>query len=97
MQTMAVVQQTLINLFKQHDVHPARAMWVPLAQAPVFLSMFYGLRRMTGAPLPQLKEGGFGWVTDLTLADPYYILPITSMFLTNIVMRVRNCPLPSFC
>jgi len=44
-----------------------------------------------------LKEGGFGWVTDLTLADPYYILPITSMFLTNIVMRVRNCPLPSFC
>ena len=31
---------------------------------------------------PQLwdgfKEGGFGWITDLSMADPYYILPVLS-------------------
>jgi YidC/Oxa1 family membrane protein insertase len=51
--------------------------------------MFYGLRRMADAPVPGFIEGGFGWVTDLTLPDPYYILPITSAVLMNIVIRVR--------
>ena len=26
--------------------------------------------------LSSMTTGGFGWVTDLTIADPYYILPI---------------------
>ncbi len=83
-----VLTQTLKNLLTEHDVSPVKPALVPMAQLPIFLSVFYALRRLSEAPLPQFKEGGFGWVTDLTLPDPYYILPISSMVLTNIMLRV---------
>ncbi|KAG0726621.1 Mitochondrial inner membrane protein OXA1L [Chionoecetes opilio] len=38
--------------------------------------MFMGLRKMANLPVESLTEGGLWWFTDLTLADPYYILPI---------------------
>ena len=85
-----LAQGALQNLFKKHDVHPLRAMKVPLVQFPVFLSMFYGLRRLAEAPLPQFLEGGFSWVTDLTATDPYLILPALSVILTNVVIRVSD-------
>ncbi|RSH93314.1 Flags: Precursor [Saitozyma podzolica] len=87
-QAQQVVAQTLTNLMKTHDVSPFRPLLMPLVQMPFFLGMFYALRKLATLPLPQLKEGGLGWVTDLTLADPYYILPITSMLFTNLVLRV---------
>lgn len=85
---MAVVTQNLQGLMKENDVSPFRAFTLPLVQMPFFLAMFYGLRNFANTPLPQLKEGGFSWVTDLTMADPYWILPITSMALTNLVLIV---------
>lgn len=37
---------------------------------------------MANLPVDSLKTGGLYWFTDLTLADPYYILPmITSLTL----------------
>lgn len=45
-------------------------------QAPVFISFFIALRKMAYAPVPSMQTGGLWWFTDLTLADPYYILPI---------------------
>ena len=88
-QAQQVVAQTLTNLMKTHDVSPFRPLLMPLVQMPFFLGHVLRFEE-TGypPPLPQLKEGGLGWVTDLTLADPYYILPITSMLFTNLVLRV---------
>ena len=92
-QAVAVHARSMQNLMTEHQVSPLRPMLIPLATAPIFITMFYALRRLADAPLPQLKEGGFGWVTDLTLSDPWYILPFTSMLLTNVVVRVRECSL----
>jgi YidC/Oxa1 family membrane protein insertase len=78
-------------LLTKHNVNPLKALKVPLMQFPIFISMFYGLQRMAAAPIPGFLEGGFGWVTDLTVSDPYYILPLTSVALTNWVIRVRAC------
>ncbi|KAL7425143.1 hypothetical protein Q5752_000831 [Cryptotrichosporon argae] len=86
-QAQTVAALALQDLFKTHDVSPLRPLTVPLLQLPFFLSMFYGLRRLAELPLPQLKEGGFAWVTDLTAADPYYILPATSIALQLLVFR----------
>jgi YidC/Oxa1 family membrane protein insertase len=33
---------------------------------------------MTGLPVPGFETGGMAWFTDLTVADPYYILPVAS-------------------
>lgn len=31
---------------------------------------------MVQAPVESMKEGGMWWFTDLTVPDPYYLLPI---------------------
>ncbi|CAK9783967.1 hypothetical protein CC85DRAFT_264851 [Cutaneotrichosporon oleaginosum] len=76
---MALAQQNLRALMKEHDVSPFRGMILPLVSMPLFISLFFGLRKLAALPLPQLHEGGFGWVTDLTLPDPLFILPVTSL------------------
>ncbi|KAM9425202.1 mitochondrial inner membrane protein OXA1L [Pholidichthys leucotaenia] len=66
-----------LNLFqKKHDVNPVRGFLVPLVQAPIFISFFIGLRQMAYLPVPSLQTGGVFWFTDLTAADPFYILPL---------------------
>lgn len=45
-------------------------------QAPVFISFFIALRKMAYLPVPSLQTGGLLWFTDLTAADPFYILPL---------------------
>ncbi|WOO81433.1 Mitochondrial inner membrane protein OXA1L [Vanrija pseudolonga] len=84
---MQVATQNLSQLMKENDVSPFRPLLMPLMQMPFFLAFFYALRRLADAPLPQLKEGGFGWVMDLTVADPYYILPMTSIALQLLVLH----------
>ncbi|XP_027143841.1 mitochondrial inner membrane protein OXA1L isoform X1 [Larimichthys crocea] len=66
-----------LNLFqKKHDVNPLRGFLVPMVQAPVFVSFFIALRKMAYLPVPSLQTGGVLWFTDLTAADPFYILPL---------------------
>lgn len=45
-------------------------------QAPIFISFFIALRKMAYAPVPSMQTGGLWWFTDLTAADPYYVLPL---------------------
>ncbi|KAK5848281.1 hypothetical protein PBY51_005909 [Eleginops maclovinus] len=66
-----------LNLFqKKHDVNPLRGFLVPLVQAPVFISFFIALRKMSELPVPSMQTGGLFWFPDLTAADPFYILPV---------------------
>ncbi|KAK1797119.1 hypothetical protein P4O66_008509 [Electrophorus voltai] len=66
----------LMMFQKKHNINPVRGFLVPLVQAPVFISFFIALRKMAYLPVPSLQTGGLWWFTDLTAADPFYILPI---------------------
>lgn len=66
-----------LTLFQnQKGINPLRGFLVPLVQAPVFISFFIALRKMAYLPVPSLQTGGLLWFTDLTAADPFYILPL---------------------
>lgn len=65
------------KLFQKYDVNPLKSILVPLAQMPVFMSMFFGLKKMPDIYPEKLADGGMFWFTDLNLADPTYILPAT--------------------
>lgn len=55
---------------------------VPLLQIPIGYGTFRLLRRMSDLPVPGLEDGGFLWMKDLTMSDPYMIMPaITGAFL----------------
>jgi YidC/Oxa1 family membrane protein insertase len=51
-------------------------MLTPLIQMPFFLSAFLGVRGMCKLPVESFQTGGAMWFTDLTIADPYCILPV---------------------
>uniref|UniRef100_A0A2M4AQI5 Putative cytochrome oxidase bioproteinsis protein oxa1 mitochondrial n=1 Tax=Anopheles triannulatus TaxID=58253 RepID=A0A2M4AQI5_9DIPT len=74
--------QELMLFMKEKKLNPLKNMLVPLAQAPIFISFFMGLREMANTPVDSMREGGLFWFTDLTVCDQFYALPIiTSMTL----------------
>ncbi len=72
----ARLAQEMHTFMKEKDLSPFRSMLVPLAQAPVFISFFMGLRQMANAPVESMRDGGLFWFTDLTMPDQFYLLPI---------------------
>ena len=54
-------------------------MWrvfVPMIQMPLGFGTFRLLRGMEELPVRGLDRAGFLWFTDLTVSDPYFILPV---------------------
>lgn len=72
----AQANQELMALMQTKGFNPLKNMLIPFAQAPIFISYFIGIRRMVNAPVESLHTGGALWFTDLTMADPYYLLPV---------------------
>ncbi|KAJ3014723.1 Mitochondrial inner membrane protein oxa1l [Thoreauomyces humboldtii] len=75
---MVSAQKTMLKLrqeYKKEGVNPLGGL-LALVQAPIFISFFFGLKGMAELPVPGLATGGFAWFTDLTLADPTYVLPV---------------------
>lgn len=68
--------QEMMLFMKEKDMNPLKNMIVPLAQAPLFISFFMGLRQMANTPVESLRDGGLFWFTDLTVADPTFMLPL---------------------
>lgn len=43
---------------------------------------------MANAPVESLKHGGFWWLQDLTVHDPYYIMPIVISVTMYIIIEL---------
>ncbi|KAK3941033.1 mitochondrial inner membrane protein OXA1 [Diplogelasinospora grovesii] len=50
--------------------------FVPLLNVPIAYGMLRLVRGMAALPVPSLETGGMLWFPDLTIADPYFILPV---------------------
>ncbi|KAK3685254.1 60Kd inner membrane protein-domain-containing protein [Podospora appendiculata] len=56
-------------------------MWktlIPMINIPIGYGMFRLMKGMAALPVPSLESGGFLWFPDLTVADPYFVLPIVT-------------------
>ncbi|ORY41982.1 hypothetical protein BCR33DRAFT_661124 [Rhizoclosmatium globosum] len=73
-------------IYKEANVNPLAGLW-GLAQVPVFMSMFFGLKGMAELPVPGFSTGGALWFSDLSAMDPTYILPITAAGTMLVVME----------
>ncbi|KAI9204844.1 60Kd inner membrane protein-domain-containing protein, partial [Polychytrium aggregatum] len=65
----------LQKIYKDHGINPLTSL-LGLAQVPVFISFFLGIRDMCNLPVPSFRTGGAYWFTDLTVEDPTQILPM---------------------
>ena len=74
------MNEEMMELYKKHKVNPVGGCLPMLLQIPVFIALYHALFfsiELRGAPF-------MGWVTDLSVADPYYVFPVlmgATMFL----------------
>src|SRR5215213_8428002 len=77
-------QEEMAKLYQEQGVNPLGGCLPILVQMPIFIGIFYVIRKFGGTPgrtapeYPSFTHGGILWFQDLAHADPYYILPIIS-------------------
>lgn len=67
-------QKALVDLYAERNVSPLGGCLPMLVQTPVFLGLFYTIKEFEN--LQSFTSGGLLWFKDLTIADPYFILPV---------------------
>lgn len=66
------LNRAMMDLYKTEKINPLGGCLPVLIQIPVFISLYWAILssvEMRYAPF-------YGWITDLSKADPYYILPV---------------------
>merc|ERR1712020_782739 len=63
------------KFMKEKNINPIKNIVPIIFQLPFFMSMFLGLRGMANLPLESMMSGGLYWFKDLTVTDPFYVLP----------------------
>lgn len=82
------LNRAMMDLYKNEKINPLGGCLPVLIQIPVFIALFWAILssvEMRYAPF-------FGWITDLSVADPYYILPLIMGVSMIVQMRLNPTP-----
>ena len=85
------------HVYKESGVSILPMLLMPFAQLPIMLGMFFGVKRLCALPLEQLHWGGVSFLPDLTVPDPFYVLPIAAAVLMNAQLSVRASTVHAEC
>lgn len=86
------LNHAMMDLYKTEKINPLGGCLPVLIQIPVFIALYWSILasvEMRNAPF-------IGWITDLSTADPYYVLPVlmgASMFLQSRLNPVPPDPM----
>ncbi len=70
-----MINQKTMEAMKKHKVNPLGGCLPMLLQMPIFFAFYRGLSESVDL----YQAPFFGWITDLSKMDPYFIFPILSM------------------
>lgn len=70
-------QEEIMKLYQERQINPLGGCFPLLIQMPIFIGMFYVIRSF-GETHDSFTSGGLLWFKDLSVMDPYYVLPILS-------------------
>ena len=86
------LNRAMMDLYKTEKINPLGGCLPVLIQIPVFIALYWSILasvEMRNAPF-------FGWITDLSAADPFFVLPVlmgASMFLQSKLNPVPPDPI----
>jgi len=66
------MNREMMGLWKEHKVNPLGGCLPMLLQLPIFFALY----RVLGQSIELYQAPFFGWITDLSLKDPFYVLPV---------------------
>jgi len=78
------------KMYKDAGVNMGVTALMPFVQIPVTLGMFFGVKKMCDLPVVQLAQSGLGMLPDLTVPDPYMILPVVLCAAVNMQIQVST-------
>src|SRR5688500_481193 len=64
-------QEAMLSLYKEHGFNPFGGCLPMLAPMPVLITLFFVFQNTI-----EFRRAEFLWLPDLSLRDPYYILPL---------------------
>jgi len=82
------LNRAMMELYKTEKINPLGGCLPVVIQIPVFIALYWSILssvEMRYAPF-------FGWITDLSAADPYYILPVIMGLSMIVQMRLNPKP-----
>jgi YidC/Oxa1 family membrane protein insertase len=79
-------QQEVMKLYKENGVNPMGGCLPMLVQMPILFALFAVFQNLN------FQGASFLWLSDLTKADPYYILPILSTITTYFSSKLMQPP-----
>ena len=82
-------QEATMELYKERRINPLAGFLPVLVQVPVFITMYQVIRNHEET-FPSFASGGLLWFTDLTRADPYFILPVLSASILVAAGRISS-------
>ncbi|MDO8262954.1 MAG: membrane protein insertase YidC [Gallionella sp.] len=83
------LNRAMMDLYKTEKINPLGGCLPVVVQIPVFIALYWAILasvEMRYAPF-------FGWITDLSAADPYYILPL--IMGASMIIQTRLNPKPA--
>jgi YidC/Oxa1 family membrane protein insertase len=78
----AVMNKEVMAVYQREGINPVGGCFQMFLQMPIW----FGLNSMLRSAIEMRHARWFGWITDLSAKDPYYVLPITmglSMYLVS--------------
>lgn len=82
------LNRAMMELYKTEKINPLGGCLPVVIQIPVFIALYWSILasvEMRNAPF-------FGWITDLSATDPYYILPL--IMGASMIIQTRLNPKP---
>jgi YidC/Oxa1 family membrane protein insertase len=84
----AKLNQAMMELYKQEKINPLGGCLPIVVQIPVFIALYWVL--LASVELRQAPF--FGWITDLSAQDPFFILP--ALMMGSMVIQTKMSPTP---
>jgi YidC/Oxa1 family membrane protein insertase len=82
------MNQAMMDLYKTEKINPLGGCLPIVVQIPVFISLYWVLLASV-----ELRHAPFyGWITDLSAEDPYYVLP--ALMMASMLVQTRMNPTP---
>lgn len=82
------LNRAMMDLYKTEKINPLGGCLPVLVQIPVFIALYWAIL----ASVELRYAPFFGWITDLSAADPYYILPV--IMGASMIVQMRLNPKP---
>ena len=86
--SMAALQE-INTVYRNAGIQWTKSLW-PLIQVPLGFGTFRLMRGMAALPVPGLESQGVYWLKDLTIPDPYYIMPLATAWVFYYTFKVNR-------